>query len=287
MGFVQKGAFNRKAPIMLNHSIGEEIQQFADTVIVGATKEDASVLINIRNFFLSEAEGAMAETGTFIFKAGCYYRTNDEYHFMFAVDTTIVLKSNWDVTKRLEHTASEQLAALIEKAATFNKENIEADAWTYADVLDIDKKEKDAIPVYTVSLPQKGVYTSFENFKMNTPDTGFISEYDERKKKYVFYKPANGNNGKPVSIKEYYAVCDGNTLYFITPFDIYPATKKNGDFYFTGKGKDAANLAAVSTAYFLFGIMGGMIASATETSTFEYRIDHTSGKFLPVRKLSN
>ena len=65
MGFVQKGAFNRKAPIKLSQPIPDEITASVLHIIGGATKEDGTILINIRNFFLSELTAGLSESGTF------------------------------------------------------------------------------------------------------------------------------------------------------------------------------------------------------------------------------
>lgn len=289
MGFVHKGALNRKAPIELAQSLKNEVLQFADTLIANASKESNTVLINIRNFFLSERTGGMSETGTFVFKAGCYLKNNDVYDLMFATDIIITLYSNWDVTKKLETTANEQLALLIKRAAIFNKDSATKTAYSFNDIEHIDTKEKESIPVYNVELPQKGLYASFEAFKNNGPtDTSFIEEFHKKSNVPVFYTvDADNKKGKAIATKNYYAICDGQQLYFATNYGVYPAIKKNYDFYFIGKGKETANASVVSTAYLTFGLLGGLVASIPANVTFEYKIDFTTGKFLPVKKIIN
>lgn len=287
MGFVQKGAFNRKAPVELEQPMTQAIKEFAGGLIANADKQDGAVLINIRDFFLYEAEKMTAETGTFIFRAGCYFRMNDSYHLLFSIDTSITVKSNWDVTKKLKQTACDALGSFIKKAAEFDKNAIREEVWTYADILDIDMKEKADIPVYNVTLPKKGLYKDYAAFKMNQPsDTSFIEEAGRRNTPAFYTKADNGKKGKAVTSKNYFAACDGGKLYFITSNGVYEGIKRDGDFYFTGTIKDASNASMASTAYFMFGIMGGIIASASmEHQILEYRIDHTNGKFLPIKKI--
>ncbi|MGN6212038.1 hypothetical protein [Parafilimonas sp.] len=227
MGFVQKGAFNRKAPFQLGQSMNAEVQQFANACIAGASKQDGTVLVNIRSFFISEAEKATAETGTFVFKAGCYFKNNYSYDLMFTVDTSVTLRSMWDVTKKLEEEASKQLGNIIKRAAGFDTIQLQKTSYLYTDIEDIDDLEKKSIPVYNVLLPQKGLYINYEAFKNNQPtDTNFIAEIHSVKNIPVFYSVKDGyTKGKPIKTKNYYAICDGEQLYISTNYGIYPAIK--------------------------------------------------------------
>lgn len=286
MGFVQKGAFNRKAPIQLPQPLAITVEKFTSALIANASKQNGTVLINIRNLFLSEAEKATAETGTLIFEAACYYKTNDRYDLMFTVDTTITLKSGWDVTKKLESKASEQLSMFVKRAAGFDKNNLQQTAYSYNDIEQIDDVEKRSIPVYNVDLPKKGLYASFETFKNNQPsDTNFIVQYSKKGSPDFYTIQAGETRGKSIKTKDYYAICDGNQLYISTRYGIYPLTKKKNDFYFIGKGKEAADAAVFTTAYLMFGILGGLMASIPESATFEFKIDYSTGNFLPIKKI--
>lgn len=289
MGFVQKGAFNRKAPIKLTQSMSDEVKESALKLVANASKGDETILINIRNYFLSELTGAMSESGTFIFKAGCYLKRGYSYQFMFAVDTTIVVHA-LDVTKKLLRTANEQFGLFIQKAALFDKDKSDdKPGYSFYDIQHIDETEKRSIPVYNVELPQKGLYASFESFKNNTPtETNFSEEFNKKTKEPSFFRvKSDGNRGNEIPRNALYAVCDGDQLYISTEYGIYPVTKRDNDFYFTGKAKETANTAAVAMASLMFGILGGMLASIPEKATFEFKIDHVSGKFLPVKKISN
>lgn len=169
MGFVQKGAFNRKAPIKLTQSMTDVVRESALKLVANAGKGDETILINIRNYFLSELTGAMSESGTFVFKAGCYLKRGYSYKFMFSVDTTIVVHA-LDVTKKLLRTANEQFGLFVQKAALFDKDKLDdKPEYSFYDIQHIDETEKRFIPVYNVELPQKGLYASFESFKNNTP----------------------------------------------------------------------------------------------------------------------
>ncbi len=289
MGFVQKGAFNRKAPIQLTQSMTDEIRESVSNLIANSTKENETILINVRNFFLSELTSAMSETGTFIFKAGCYLKQGYTYKFMFSVDTTIVVRA-MDVTKKLLRTANEQFGLFVQRAASFDISELDSKtAYSSYEIQHIDETEKKSIPVYNVDLPQKGLYSSFEDFKNNQPsEANFIEEFSKKTKEPKFFQVReDGTKGKEFLRKNYYAICDGSRLYISTEYGLYPVTKRDYDFYFTGKAKETANTAAVATASLMFGILGGMLASIPEKATFEFKIDHTTGKFLPLKKISD
>lgn len=289
MGFVQKGAFNRRAPIKLTQLMTDEVKESVSKLIANATKENNTALINIRSFFLSEFTGAMSERGTFIFKAGCYLKRGESYKFMFSVDTTIVVKA-MDVTKKLLRAADEQFGLFVKRAATFDVTKIaDGQAYSFSDIQHIDEAEKKLIPVYNVDLPLKGLYAGFEDFKNNKPtETSFIKEANKRTGEPSFFEvKEDSTKGKEFPRKNYYAICDGSRLYISTEYGLYPVTKKNYDFYFTGKAKETANTAEVAAASFMFGILGGMLASIPDKATFEFKIDHATGKFLPIKKISD
>ncbi|HEV8084481.1 MAG TPA: hypothetical protein VGP55_14840 [Chitinophagaceae bacterium] len=290
MGFVQKGALNRKAPIKLSQSMPAELTTSVLHLIADANKENGTILINIRNFFLSELTAGLSESGTFVFKAGCYLKQDNRYRLMFSVHKTTTVRSGWDVTKKLLNTANEQFGTLVQRAASFDTSDVDkTNSYSFYDIQNIDETEKKLIPVYNVDLPQKGLYASYEDFKNNVPtQTGFIEELNKKTNKPSFFQLKNDNTkGKELSRKSYYAICNGSQLYISTEYGLYPVTKKSFDFYFIGKARETANTATVAMASLMFGILGGMLSSIPDKATFEFRIDHSTGKFLPIKKISD
>lgn len=287
MGFVQKGLMNRRAPVKLKRPLSEEVKEFALQLIDSADKEDGTLLINIRNFFMSELTGAFSESGTFVLKASFYYKRNDKYDLMFSVDTSIVVKS-MDVTHKLLRTVNLQWGRYIEKAATFDLAQIGTEgAWTYDDIQDVDLLEKKQLPVFNTDLPERGLYLTYEDFKDNRPtETNFIKEiHNKTKAQLFFYTKKDGTKGKPVMKRDYYAICDGEGLYISTQYGFYPARKQGYDFFFTGMVAEAANASNVAMASLFFGVIGAAVASIPSKGMYEFKIDHTNGKFLPIRKL--
>jgi hypothetical protein len=194
-----------------------------------------------------------------------------------------------DVTMKLLRTANDQFGSFVQRAASFDvsKMNNDTSAYTFYDIQHIDQTEKRSIPVYNVDLPKKGLYASFEGFKNNEPtETNFIEEFDKKTNEPSFYRvKMDGSRDNEIPRKTFYAACDGNQLYISTEYGIYPVAKKGFDFYFTGKAKETANTSSVAMASFMFGIVGGALASIPEKATFEFKIDHVTGKFLPIRKI--
>jgi len=288
MGFVQKGAFNHKAPIQLVQSMPVEIMEATSKIIAGAVKQNRTILILVRNFFLSELTTATSETGTFTFEAGCYLKDEDNsYRTMFTVDTIMVVRA-LDVTKKLLGKANEQFKLFIQRAALYDTSELGKISYSRNQLQNIDETEKKMIPVYNVDVPQKGLYATFQDFKNNTPtETKFIEEFNKKTEPLFFYMNDDSSKGKEVTRTHYYAICDGNILFISTEHGLYPARKKDHDFYFVGKAKEASNTSSVAMASFMFGIVGGMLASIPETATFEFKIDHVTGKFLPIKRVSN
>src|SRR5688572_30074437 len=72
IGFVQRGALNRQAALTFGQSLKDEFVSSITKLIGEAHKEENTILINVRDFFLSEYTGGTSESGKFVFRAGCY-----------------------------------------------------------------------------------------------------------------------------------------------------------------------------------------------------------------------
>ena len=103
---------------------------------------------------------------------------------------------------------------------------------------------------------------------------------------FIYEMKENNKKGKEIPSKSYYVVCDGEKMYIGRPHNLYELTKTNNDFYFTGIGKDEADMGTMILAGALGGIAGG-IAGSHDTAIFEFKIDHETGKFIPIRKIKD
>jgi hypothetical protein len=288
IGFVQKGAFNRKEALILSQPLKNEIGAIVTKMIDGANKQEGTLLINIRRFYVSELTLSMSESGTFGLKAEFYLKQDSGYKRMFTIDTNTVVRG-LDVTKKLLDTTPEAFGAFIQQAASFDPGQCATRLFTADDIQHIEQLEKKEIPVYNVDMPKKGMYATYEDFKNNRPSNENVL-VESRKgfsRPFIYELKENGKKGKEILRKYYYAVCDGEKMFISRPNTLYPLTKTSGDFYFTGVGKDAADMGTVILTSVLFGMFAGGAAANHDTAIFEFRIDHLTGRFIPVKKIKD
>jgi hypothetical protein len=288
LGFVQKGAFNRKEALILSQPLKNEIGATVTKMIDGANKQEGTLLINIRRFYVSELTLAMSESGTFGLKAEFYLKRDSGYKRMFTIDSNTVV-SGLDVTKKLLDTTPETFGAFIQQAASFDPAQCDTRLYTAYDIQHIEELEKREIPVYNVDIPKKGMYATYEDFKNNRPSSENVLVENRKgfSRPFIYELKENGKKGREILRKYYYAVCDGEKMFISRPNTLYQLTKTNGEFYFTGLGKDAGDMGTVILASALFGMFAGGAAANHDTAIFEFRIDHLTGRFIPVKKIKD
>ena len=290
IGFIQRGGLNRKVPLTLTQPIQDEITTAVGKMINGANKQDATLLIRLRRFHVGELNGYMSERGQFEFKANFYLKQATDYKYLFSIDSTVTVRAggDLDVTTKLLDTVPEILGGFINQAAGFDVNKADSKLYTAYDLQHLEELEKKEIPVYNVDIPKKGLYLTYEDFKNNRPSREDII-VDHRKgfsRPFIYEMKENNKKGKEIPSKSYYVVCDGEKMYIGRPHNLYELTKTNNDFYFTGIGKDEADMGTMILAGVLGGIAGG-VAGSHDTAIFEFKIDHSTGKFIPIRKIKD
>jgi hypothetical protein len=291
LGTIQRGVLNRKGVLTFSQPLKEEMAAMAGKLISEAnTKEEGTLLINIRKFYISERTTS-TEQGLFVFKAGFYLRKDTLYRELFTVDTTYTIDAGLrDVTDQLLDTVPGLLGSMVQQAAGFvPDETVPAQQYTACELQHLAEIEKRAIPVYNVEAPKKGLYANVTDFMNNHPtrEDVIIEHRKGFKRPFIYEMEANGKKGKEILRKYYFVVSDGEKMYISRPNNLYELTKNNGDFYYTGIGRDDADIGSVVVASALFGILGGAAAASHDTATFEYLLDHSSGKFIPIRKIKD
>jgi hypothetical protein len=290
IGMIQRGAFNRSVILRSERSLQDEVGSTVAKMIDSANKMDGSFLINIRKFYISENTGATSETGSFTFRAGFYAKQDTLYRQMFNIDETITIPGGLDVTKRLLGKVPEVLGLYINQAVNFKKEEIDVrKQYSLYDLQHIAELERKDIPIFQVDVPKKGLYATYEDFKNNRPSNeNVIVEHKKGFSRPLIYEMnEKGKKGKEILRKYYFVVSDGEKFYISRPHNLYELTKTNGNYVFTGVGKDNADMGTAVLASLAFGFLGGAMAGNHDTAIFEFELDHISGKFVPVKKIKD
>ncbi|WP_205511458.1 hypothetical protein [Longitalea arenae] len=291
LGFIQKGGLNRKENLVLTQPLKNELASIAGKMLREAQKQEGTLLINIRNFNIGEVSAGLTEKGTFTFNAGFYIKQGAGYNFLFAIDSTVTVKagSELDVTTKLLDTVPEILAGYLKQAAGFDLSKAGTKQYTAYEIEHIVELEKKEIPVYSLELPKKGLYTSYEDFKNNRPSREDVIIQNKKgfSRPFIFEMKENGKKGVEIKHKYYYVVCDGEKMFVSNAYGLYPLTKQGNDFCFTGIGKDDMDVGTAALAGALLGVVGGIAASKNDLALFEFRIDHLTGNFIAVKKLKD
>lgn len=290
LGFIQRGGFNRKIQLTLVQPLKNEVASIVNKMIEGAQKQEGSLLINLRNFNISELSTGLSETGTFAFSAGFYIKQGSDYRFLFAIDSSVTVRAGGalDVTTKLLDTVPEIFAGYINLAAGFDVSKAGSRIYTANDIQNIVEVEKKDIPVYHVAVPKKGLYATYEDFKNNQPREDVIIQNKKGfSRPFIFEMKEGGKKGAEIRHKYYYIICDGEKMFVSNAYGLYPLVKRDNDFYFTGVGKDDMDVGTAALAGALMGAIGGVAASKNDLARFEFRIDHLTGNFIAVKKLKD
>jgi hypothetical protein len=290
LGFIQRGLLNRMAYVTTSRPLKDELASTVTTLIKDASKQDGTLLINLRQFKLTEFDGKGAENGVFRISAVFYLKQGPVYRKILNVNTSVVVRG-LDVTERLLDTVHEALGAFIQQAAGFDVAKIDPTTqFTAQHYESIDELEKEKVPVYNVDLLQKGLYATFEEFKNNRPSAQVIVQMDASGKPQVYEMKENGKKGRKIRFDNYYAVCDGEKMFISGDYALYPLSKRDTDFYFRAPGKEGGDgsLLVAPNQTIIVSRTGELPAYLKyDWSIVVFKIDHITGRFIPVRMVED
>lgn len=279
MGIVQKGAFNAKAKVIAARPLAS---QFTDimNVLIDSSAKTGELLFQLRQLSFAEITGAMGEKGYCYVRASLYTPLADQYKQLATIDTVVLIKSSWDVTKPMFRNGSKVISDFI---ADHLLTDSGAAVFTYNDILQIDSIEKSHTKIYVDTGFKNGIYNTWYSFKQQVPDKSAIAEFKNGKLKTV-KTPGEDGKAEKIKSKDMYAVVVDGRPYIATEYGFYDLERKNGDLFFTGKAKVTANTGEVIAAGIFFGVIGSLIASNAE-SVFEMKIDHLNGGFVRIKEI--
>ena len=290
IGFIQRGGFNRKVPLTLAQPLQNEVTAAVGKMIDGANKQEGTLLIRLRRFRVSEISSQLSERGIFEFKAAFYLKQDAGYKYLTTIDSIVSVRAGGalDVTTRLLDTVPEIFGGYINQVAGFDVSNADTKQYTAYDLQHLAELEKKEIPVYNVDVPKKGLYLTYDDFKNNHPtrEDIIVNHRKGFSRPFIYEMKENNKKGKEIPSKSYYVVCDGEKMYVGRPHNLYELTKKDNDFYFTGIGKDDADMGSMILGGALGGVAGGAAAS-NDTAIFEFILDHSTGRFVAIRKIKD
>ena len=164
------------------------------------------------------------------------------------------------------------------------------DYYTLNEIKSFDSVYKTHLPIFQVNEFKRGVYLTWNDFKMHKPnfDTSFLYYPSSNK---LFYNKSNGKKGFIVHADSTFAICSNNIFYFSDGNKFYKSTFENGNFYITIKATKSNNSAMIFPAV-MFGLAGAIVFSVLMTpnltsQSFDmvYKLNYRTGKFIPYKIL--
>ncbi len=155
----------------------------------------------------------------------CYINKGDAYYAAFRFDT--IVNKFLSLSEFLKDYLKYTLQVALGRAGNLNIDSIAAKKRMFS-LQDIDTyyKKRWDMPVLIDGFLQKGVYTSFEEFKKNRPS---ITDFELKKGKLADVLFADG---KPT--RNAWGYCDGNMIFIKAGENYYPLIRQENSFYFLG-----------------------------------------------------
>lgn len=285
LGYVQKGAFNRLAPISFDGSLTDSLGAFF-TSRTALHKEDKMLVLILNELFMSEHTGGLSEEGTLRLSLRLYVEIGPNAYAELATIDSVYSFTGLDVTKRLLRTVSGEFCWLSGKAGSY-KPNI-THTYSLDQLHHLDSLEMLEVPIFTQS-PVAGIYKDYEHFKNNQPDIPTAIYVDDAHPKYPkVFRVSVKKNGKQSRSSDMkcpiiYAISDGERAYRFVDGAYYEIKKSELGLYYDRLATFSNN--AAMWGGLIGGISGAMIATAINNKlahTYRFRINSRSGRSSPV-----
>ncbi|WP_026705287.1 hypothetical protein [Flavobacterium soli] len=274
-GIVQKGAFNKRALVQPKIPIAVQLDSIFHLLKANAdaTPQDTLVL-QLRDMKFAEITESFKETGYFYLRANAYHKKGQTYSEVNSTDLIETVNA-MDVTQKNYKNASRIINDFMGKAMS-SKASPDR-TFTVEQIVNMDKIEKQAIPLYAAEKLTDGIYVGYFGFKDQIPNyTDF--KVERNKKGDVRGVKFLDHNGKYSSIgsDRMYAFVENGVPYIATEYGFYKLIKREDDYFYTGRVRVAGDGAAIVAASIMFGIIGGIVTSHN-LETVEIMIDHITG----------
>ena len=281
LGIVQVGIFNNKAKVIFGAPFFVQLKNVMSSLIDSSAK-NGELLFQLRHLYFAEITKAMSEKGYCYLRAGLYAKKDNHYRKLGYIDTLIVINA-MDVTIPMLKLGSKLITDMI--ASNLLKEANDSINYSFAEIAQMDSVEKRKIPLYNTDKYTDGLYYSYTSFANQLPDKQ-VTVKNNKDGSIDNVKIADGK-GKLKKVKpgEVYAMVTNGHPFAATNYGYYPIKKASDNFYFIGKAQSTADQGNVAMASFLFGMIGGLIASSNGNTTFVMVIDHHNGGFIHLREV--
>jgi hypothetical protein len=281
MGFVQVGAFNKKASIITNTPLNLQLKTMVKYLTDSTLKMDSKLIFQLRKLEFAELT-TRTENGYFSLRANLFVRKGDQCQKLLAIDTSLIIHSS-DVTKPLLRTGGNIIRDFI--SLGLQRKPIDSTYYTFNELRKMDSLDKLKLRLYYAQKYREGIYMNYASFRDQGQPLPIVIDTSGTKKKSVI--KTKNQYGLLVNIdpQSCYAYVYNNQIYVSTPYGYYPLTKSGDDFYYTGKARVSADIGAMLIGGLLMGGYGVGRAADNNTAVFEMKLDYIDGSFIKVKEI--
>jgi len=285
IGLVQRGITNTISALMIDPTLEEALQNHLNALLANGsgTKE---IMIHIRQFSFAELTRTFSEEGFFRIRAEAYEQRGNSFLPLLKIDTLVTV-SGLDVTNKILKEGQKTIYEWVE--AALKEYPADVQSLTKEQIFDIDRIEKQNIPLYNSSIFPTGIYHTFQDLANLQPNDTLVNfQYDENLGRIKAYRTdVNGKQTEVVRLtdKTGYAVSFNNRLWILVPAGYSPVDFKEGSFYFYAPYSAASINTAKINSYIFFGLIGGLIYTMAnpEDKLSLHMVDHLNGGHIPVK----
>lgn len=227
---------------------------------------------------VSEPGQAHGESGGVIAKFEFYCSNSKGYSPLYRFDT--IVSGLKYIRKEAPEFISSVLALSVQRLLTTDLANVymPEKMMSINEIIAYSKKQAD-VPIVTVAAYKKGVYKTFDEFKMNDPS---ILNYDiekDRLTKTIFLN--DGEGAQPA--RDLWGYCDGRHIY-INSADNYFELIKNGNTFITNAARSISRKRGLKAGnVIMLGVVAGGIGRSNKKTTYSlsrkpYELDMENGE---------
>lgn len=279
----------RRQTLVTDGALEACLDKFVNTHLAAhpATGNDTLLFI-LRNLLL-EHKPAHTELGTIYIQADYFRGSGNQYKLIYHADSFYQLENRnmKGILNRLNEIVCTYTSTALQDSLM---KNPKADVYNIEGCISLPETEKKQYPLYSATKYKKGVYNSWKDVLMQKPA---INEFtylrpDEfgNGKSGLYTLDSNGNVGKKINRKDYYAVYDGD-WYIRTKRTVHEMELKNGDFYIKVNAMDIQKTVGtgIASAAAMGPLMGGLVMGLATTVFAGYyimKLDYKTGNLIPV-----
>jgi len=292
IGYVQKGATNRREEIIFKGNLADSLAGFFSKVSYGETDGNQLVFI-LNELFISEVTKVLTESGSLKLSIRLFSQTKrNKFVELLDLDSTYTV-NGFDVTKRLLNSVRDQLCVISREISTMQPSSNFPLEYTVDELYHIDSLETLRTPIYN-EMPRDGIYKDFEHFKMNEPDIATDIEVEVFRKNASRVFSAYVGTERKVSLptEGIYAVSDGEKIFKAEPDGYFEVRRRGHDFFYerrmlysASRYASSSDAAAWSAGFGLMGAAYSASKSDNKSRLYRFRINHRNGHPIPVNEI--